>query len=217
MTTTAREPLASTPETDAVLAFSEEGVSRACHLHEQALALRAERRTAEAEELARQALTLLTLTLGPNDPEVANVFLCLGGLREDTGDLATAERLYRYALQILERAEPDVAVIRLRVQALGLLANIRQVRGHYGASERIFRRALALAEEHLAPDDLDIANLLNGLGILHKYQGRYDDAEPVYHRALAILEAAFGHGIDRLQSGHPAGRSRLLRRSRSAL
>src|SRR4051794_17314159 len=98
MTSAARELLPSNSEADALLAFSEEGVSRACSLHEQALTLRAERRTAEAEELARQALTLLTLILGPNDPDVANVILCLGGLREDSGDLAAAERLYRYTL-----------------------------------------------------------------------------------------------------------------------
>src|SRR5215213_1406270 len=193
MTSTAQEPLSSNPETDALLAFSEGGVSRACRLHEQALALRAERRTAEAEELARQSLTLLTLILGPNDPDVANLFLCLGGLREDVGDLVMAERHYRYALRILERAaEQDETTIRLCVQALGLLANVRQARGRYAASERLYRRALALAEEHFAPDDLDLASLLNGLGILHKYQGRYDEAEPVYRRALAILEKEFG-------------------------
>ena len=104
MTSAAREAVSSMSDSDALPAFSEGGVSRACRLHEQALALRAERKTAEAEELARQALTLLTLILGPNDPDVANVLLCLAGLREDTGDLATAERLYRYALQILESA-----------------------------------------------------------------------------------------------------------------
>ena len=36
------------------------------------------------------------------------------------------------------------------------------------------------------------AALLNGLGVLHKYQGRYDEAEPAYRRALAIAEAALG-------------------------
>src|SRR5687767_8256387 len=92
----------------------------------------------------------------------------------------------------MNMGEKDETMIRLRVQRLGLLAHVRQERGRYGSSERLYRRALALAEEHLPPDDLDVASLLNGLGILHKYQGRYDEAEPVYHRALAILEAALG-------------------------
>src|SRR5436305_14582307 len=81
--------------------------------------------------------------------------------------------------------------IRLRVQTLGLIAERRQIQGRYGASERLYRRALTLAEAAF-PDDLETAALLNGLGVLHKYQGRYDEAEPVYRRALAIVEATLG-------------------------
>src|SRR4051812_49546299 len=87
--------------------------------------------------------------------------------------------------------------IRLRVQTLGLTAERRQIQGRYGASERLYRRALTLAEE-VFPDDLDTAALLNGLGVLHKYQGRYDEAEPVYRRAPGGARGALG-------PGHPGG------------
>jgi len=81
--------------------------------------------------------------------------------------------------------------VRLRARTLGLIAERRQTAGRYGASERLYRRALALAERAFA-DDLDTAALLNGLGVLHKYQGRYGEAEPLYRRALAIVEASLG-------------------------
>src|SRR5436305_4935155 len=94
--------------------------------------------------------------------------------------------------------------IRLRGQTLGLIAERRQIQGRYGASERLYRRALTLAEAAF-PDDLETAALLNGLGVLHKYQGRYDEAEPVYRRALAIVEATLGpaHPENALLHHHP--------------
>src|SRR3954466_5784224 len=96
--------------------------------------------------------------------------------------------------------------IRLRVQTLGLIAERRQIQGRYGASERLYRRALTLAEAAF-PDDLETAALLNGLGVLHKYQGRYDEAEPVYRRALAIGEGALGphHPGPAAPLPHPRG------------
>ena len=83
------------------------------------------------------------------------------------------------------------ADVRSTARALGRLAERRQVQGRYGASEKLYRRALALAEAAF-PGDLETAALLNGLGVLHKYQGRYGEAEPLYRRALAIVEASLG-------------------------
>src|SRR5262249_10834297 len=65
------------------------------------------------------------------------------------------------------------------------------------------------------PDDLDTAALLNGLGVLHKYQGRYDEAEPVYRRAPAVVEGTPGPAHPQAASlyhnprrpGHPPGRA----------
>jgi len=141
------------------------GVAEACRLHERALALRAERQTVEAEALALRALDLLTRELGPDDPDVANVLLCLGGLREDAGDLAAAESFYRYALRLLERAE-EAGEVRLRVQAMSLLAGVRQVQGRYVAAERLYRRALGIAEAALGPEHPHTALCREGLAAL---------------------------------------------------
>ena len=108
--------------------------------------------------------------------------------------------------------------LRLRIEVLGRLAYRRQEAGRYQESEILYRHALKIGEGFLPADDLAIAGLLNGLGILRKYQGRYDDAEPVYRRALTILEAALGTGHPDLASlyhnlgglEHARGRARGL-------
>jgi|SRR5829696_6824816 len=77
---------------------------------------------------------------------------------------------------------------RLHEQALLCLDE-----GRYDEAERLQLRALAIAEERLGPDHLDVASILNGLGVIHKYQGRYAEAEPLYRRALGIVDAVLGH------------------------
>ena len=138
----------------------ESPVAEARRLHERALALHGEGRTAEAEEPARQAFTVLAGQLDPDDPEIAGILITLGGLREALGDLASAEGFYRSALRLLEGQGDEV--LRLRVQALGMLANLRQAQGRYGAAEKLYLRALAVAEAAFAPEDMAIAALLNG-------------------------------------------------------
>lgn len=195
MTRLDRESLVMTRKIDRVRVPESPGneIARACRLHEQALACRAEGRIAEAGPLAELALEILERKNGPDHPDVANLLLCLAAIREEAGDLATAERLGRRAARILETMEdagPDVP--RLRIQSLGMLAGVLRNQGCYGEAEQLFRRALALSEKDLGPDDLQTAALLNGLGMLHKCQGRYDEAEPLYRHALDIVDAALG-------------------------
>lgn len=53
-------------------------------------------------------------------------------------------------------------------------------------AEAILRRALALAEERLGPDDAMTASCLNNLGELLGRRGRLDEAEALLRRAAAI-------------------------------
>jgi len=171
-------------------------IAKACRLHEQALIQRARGRFAEAGPLAERALEIFERECGPDHPDVANVLLCLAGIREETGDLAAAESLGRRAADILEGMERTddggSDVPRLRVQVLGALAGALRNQGRYGEAEPLLRRALALCERDLGADDLQTAALLNDLGMLHKYQGRYDEAELLYRRALDVVDAAVG-------------------------
>src|SRR5262245_51317255 len=70
-------------------------------------------------------------------------------------------------------------------------AEAGRVQGRYWEVERLFRQALALAEAAFG-DHLEVATMLNNLGVLYKYMGRFDEAESVYRRALAIFERTSG-------------------------
>jgi len=54
--------------------------------------------------------------------------------------------------------------------------------------------ALALREQLLGPDHLEVAASLNTLGEIYRRHGRFDDAERVHRRALTIREKHLGPG-----------------------
>jgi tetratricopeptide (TPR) repeat protein len=65
-------------------------------------------------------------------------------------------------------------------------------RAQYFEAEELYRRALAIDEEHLGPDHADVANRLNNLAGLLSETNRQVEAEPLYRRALAIDEKRLG-------------------------
>lgn len=66
------------------------------------------------------------------------------------------------------------------------------LKGRHAEALIAAKQALTLAEDSLAPDDANIAVLLNGLAIEHYALLQFDEAEPLYRRALAIAEKSFG-------------------------
>lgn len=65
-------------------------------------------------------------------------------------------------------------------------------RGEYSAAEALQKCALAIREEALGPDHLDVANTLNRLANVYGQQGRNGEAEALLVRAVAIHENAIG-------------------------
>jgi tetratricopeptide (TPR) repeat protein len=164
--------------------------------HERAIALRGETRLPEAERECRRALELYEQVEGPQSPDVANASFELAQILEARDQAREARVAYARAREILgpppqgegEDSDPDVA--RLSIQALTGAAGIDRQLGAYEDAERGFRAALAETERVFGPDDLDVASLLNNLGVLRKYQARFDEAVVFYERALPMLEAS---------------------------
>src|SRR5919108_6624885 len=82
----------------------------------------------------------------------------------------------------------------LRLRWLGYRGDRERLAGRYDRAEYVLRRALALAEEALPPDDLQTIALLNSLGMVHKYQGRFGDGIRVYRRAVSAAKRRVGFG-----------------------
>ena len=113
------------------------------------------------------------------------------GFQGDPQDVRTwrvLDPLAPHALATAKRA--DEAAIAGRV--LVYLAMLLQYKARYAEAEPLFRRALAILESSLGPDDSDVASALNNLAELLRATNRFSEAEPLYRRALAIWEASDG-------------------------
>ncbi|HEV3030602.1 MAG TPA: tetratricopeptide repeat protein [Polyangia bacterium] len=167
--------------------------------HEQAIALRTATRLAAAEVACRRALALYTRAEGGTHPDVANALVELGQILEARDRLSAARKCHARALAILSapapRGEPpDPDIVRLRVRARVFGAGLDRALGAYAAADRGFAAALREATRAFGPRDLDVAGILNNLGVLRKYQGRYAEAVLFYKRALPVLKAAGDRG-----------------------
>ena len=81
---------------------------------------------------------------------------------------------------------------RARARSLSQLAEFHSAQGRYGDAERLLREALAITEMRFGPEGLEVATILNNLGVNCKYAGRFDEGERVYEPALAIAEKSLG-------------------------
>jgi len=137
-----------------------------------ASALTQQRKTAEAVEWLRRALSI--------DPEMADAHLGLGALELGAGNTAAAVSAYRQAV-LIKPQEPLVHC---------LLASALTEEGDAAVAEAESRRALAL--------DAGFPEAHNSLGNALLSQGRVDEADACFRRSLELEpedgDAHFGLG-----------------------
>lgn len=149
----------------------------------------------KAKSFARRALTIFERELGPHDPIIAKVLVCLAGAQKDRGEYETAEAHHLRAAAILNRlpdgsGDPEIA--RLRVQAARGLADVLCALGRYCEAEPMLKQALAMSERTFGRQSVDTAAVLNDLAVFYKYTGRFEKALHVLREALAIVENVAG-------------------------
>ncbi|MCH7895869.1 MAG: tetratricopeptide repeat protein, partial [candidate division NC10 bacterium] len=76
--------------------------------------------------------------------------------------------------------------------SLSTLADVSRAEGRFAEAERLYKRALAIDEEALEKDHLNVARDVNNLALFYDSRGNDAEAEPLYHRALAIAKKALG-------------------------
>ena len=67
--------------------------------------------------------------------------------------------------------------------------------GKYEQAEPLYKRALAIREQRLGPENRSTAAVLSDLALLYMDQGKYQQAETLFQRALAIEEQHFKQTI----------------------
>ena len=116
-----------------------------------------------------------------------------GNYRLEVRSLEKEAKAGRYEVTIVgvrvATAEDQLIVEALRLQGE---AAALQFQGKYAEAIPRVERALALREKSSNSNKLDIADLLNTLALLCRYNGDLKRAEPLYKRALEIYENAVG-------------------------
>jgi Tfp pilus assembly protein PilF len=130
---------------------------------------------ATAEKLYRKALEIRVKGLPAGDVDLATTRLNLADLLMRRGDTSGSGALIFAALGAFEKTPFDVRT----GMACGLAGAVLATRGDVAGAERMFRRALAIAEK----SNGDVASALENLADLLAQTGRESAAKPLRERA----------------------------------
>jgi CHAT domain-containing protein/lipopolysaccharide biosynthesis regulator YciM len=108
------------------------------------------------------------------------------------GKYPEAEKLYKLALPIFEKAKPSAASTRDLAKTLNGLGRVYEHEGRYAEAETFQKRALSVVESSPDSDQMVVSYALEDLGNAYFGEGRYAEAEDYYKRTLAIREKAPG-------------------------
>ncbi len=116
------------------------------------------------------------------------------------GKYPEAEKVYKLALPIFEKAPPGSAASRDLAKVLNGLGRVYEHMGRYGEAESAQKRALSVVENAPGGDQLVLSEALEDLGNAYYGEARYAEAEDYYKRTLAIRENLSGDTAQRAVS-----------------
>jgi tetratricopeptide (TPR) repeat protein len=108
--------------------------------------------------------------------------------KQDAGDLAGAEAIWREALQSAE--EKPAADQKLIAELRSILASVLHLEGRDREAYPLALNAVKMAE--VSGNTLLIAPALTRLGLILADEGEFARAEPLLHRSLALFEQSEG-------------------------
>ncbi|MDB5971208.1 MAG: Pilus assembly protein PilF [Hydrocarboniphaga sp.] len=139
-----------------------------------------------------QAAADLAARIRPGTPEQASALDHLAQLRADQGRFEEAIRLAEQASTITESSfgplDPMLVPVLLR-QAL-----IEQICGDTAHAELLLLRAQGILDLSAEPDDLEIAETQQRLGLLYYDLHRFDEAQQAFSQVHSRLERYYGAG-----------------------
>jgi len=142
----------------------------------------------DAMAAAKRSLRIWVKTGGSESRHAGRLLNELSFLSTELGEMVQAEQYAQGALKINEKNEGQDGMSV--ATSLGHLGKIHYSRAHYKDAEPLFKRALAIVEKRLSPEQM--TGYLGNLGQLYRDQRRYAKAETFFLRILAIDEKAFG-------------------------
>ncbi|HEY8924387.1 MAG TPA: tetratricopeptide repeat protein [Polyangia bacterium] len=178
----------------------------AARRQEEAAALRERGAYPAAAEACDEAVRIFEELEGSDSPNLANALIERGRILDLMDRQAEAEAALERGVEILrplissgpasgeaagaDALPPEVLddLTRLTLRAEVALADVIRKRGRLAEATARAEAVVRWADTVLPAGDLLIAEALNGLGVIYKFQGRFADAEAAYQRALRIVE-----------------------------
>lgn len=156
----------------------------------EAAHLAEDRRWPQALAAGERALDACRTFFGEEHAATARAELFLAETHQRAGDAAAAEKHFRRALAVQEKAlaPADPALVVTLTQLAALLKNQQR----YADAAPLLERALELQRTALGLDHADIAVTLRNLAVLHRLAGAHERAVPLLEEALEIRERALG-------------------------
>lgn len=175
---------------------------RAARRHEEAIALRERGSYPAAARACDEAVQTFEELEGSASPNLANALIERGRILDLMDRHAEAEAALQRAIEILRASiaseadldhgalGPEVLddLTRLTLRGETALVDVIRKRGRLEEAAARAEATLEWAATALPADDPLIAEVLNSLGVVYKFQGHFAKAEAVYQRALRILE-----------------------------
>jgi tetratricopeptide (TPR) repeat protein len=148
-----------------------------------------------AEALLKKSVATRESVLGLENTELSSVLSNLGYLYGSQGRLSEARKVLERGLTI---AENTIGANHPRT--IPLVANLawvyfnegRHNKDFYPKAEALFRRVLALQEQRVGPDGIELSNALASLSDACAVQKKYKEARQLEQRALAIRRVVLG-------------------------
>ena len=140
-----------------------------------------------ARPLLEEALAQQRALKGPDDPDAAAMFHDLAQLTQETGDLKTAEALFRESLALHRKIYGDVH--ETVAQSMQDLAGVIQ---DDAEERRLLHEALAMRRALLPEVHMGIADNLNQLTIYHYQNGQLEEASGFFRESLDIVKQLRG-------------------------
>ena len=142
-------------------------------------------RYAEAEEYLTDALALARRAMDAADPRIFNYLNSLAGYYKDQARYDESELLLEEAFAVVEA---DASLAGERAALTLNLAEVQRLQGRYPEAVPLYRRAIDLATQSLAP--LEVAIFHNQIASAYAEMDRAKDAEAQYRQALAVADSA---------------------------
>jgi len=143
----------------------------------------------EAWRLARAALEMREELVGPDHPDLLPSLDNLGILNAERGDYARAAHFFGRALEIRRRALPGTGELGRGLYRLG---NLHQLEGELIEARALYEESLEVTRHALGPEDVQVANILDALGVVERALGHRETARRLNRASLELRERLQG-------------------------